>query len=419
MRLLYVTHQYPPAIGGSEQYVADLSQELASRGHRVDVYTSRAHDYRSWKNELAPRDCVNGVTVYRFRSLRRSWLSWRVQQCGVQGYWRTGAHGYEALALVGSGPICPGMLVALLSRVSQYDLVHLNGLLYSQSAYAYWAARQRGVPVVVTPHIEMAHRSTYDLGYQSRILDGCDHVLAVTEGERSFLMERGLHPWRVTTGGNGVRVEAFPRRALLDCRRRLGFPADAFVVLFLGRQVQYKGVGTALDAFALLRRRYAHLHMVVAGPETDYSRRLFSRWEGTSALRNAGRVSNDERLDLLNACDCLVLPSTGEAFGIVYLEAWSVHKPVIGVRTRAVSTVIEDGRDGWLVPADDPVALAQALSRWLESPRLARRMGAQGWAKVMNRFTAERVADVAEGVYLQTLRSLDRRSHERFQGLSD
>lgn len=300
------------------------------------------------------------------------------------------------------------MFVRLLSQAGQYDLVHLNGLVYSHSAYAYWAVRQRGVPVVVTPHVEMAHRSTYDLGYQSRILQGSDHVLAVTDGERAFLMERGLSPWRVTTAGNGVRVEAFPRREAATCRRRLGLPTDAFVVLFLGRQVKYKGVETALDAFALLRRRFPCAQLVVAGPETDYSRRLFSRWQGLAGLVNLGRVSNEERLDLLNACDCFILPSVGEAFGIVYLEAWSVGKPVIGVHTRAVSTVIKDGVDGWLVPADNPVTLAAALGRWVETPALARQMGERGRDKVLNRYTTARVADVVEGVYRRTLRAVDR-----------
>lgn len=405
MRILFVAHQYPPAIGGSEKYVGDLSQELAARGHQVDVYTSRSRDYRTWKSELEPHECVNGVDVHRFRCLRRTWLSWRMLEWGLRGYWRTGARACEMLHLLGGGPICPGMFAALLSRAGQYDLVHLNGLVYSQSAYAYWAARRRGIPVVVTPHLEMAHRSTYDLGYQTRILEGSEHVLTVTDGERAFLMERGLSPWRVTTSGNGVRVEAFPQREMAACRHRLGLPRDAFVVLFLGRQVQYKGVGTVLDAVAPLRQRYPHLYLVVAGPETDYSRRLFSRWLDQPGLMNLGRVSDEERLDLLNACDCLALPSTGEAFGIVYLEAWAVGKPVIGANTPAVSTLIEHGMDGWLVPADEPFALAQVLLRWIQAPQLARQMGERGRAKVLDRYSTMRVADITEGVYQRVKRS--------------
>jgi glycosyltransferase involved in cell wall biosynthesis len=159
-----------------------------------------------------------------------------------------------------------------------------------------------------------------------------------------------------------------------------------------------------LNAFALLRRRYPHLLLVVAGPETDESRRLFAGWQDAPGLLNLGRVSDEQRLELLNACDCLVLPSTGESFGIVYLEAWSVGKPVIGCQTRAVATVIQEGEDGWLVPPGDPVALAEALARWIDAPHLARQMGERGRAKVLSRYTTARVADVAEGVYRRTLR---------------
>jgi glycosyltransferase involved in cell wall biosynthesis len=419
MRLLYVTHQYPPAIGGSEKYVGDLSQELASRGHDVDVFTSRSLDYHTWKNELNSREHVNGVNVYRFRSLRRGWLAWRLLDWGQRRYWRTQVRFYQPLVLLGGGPLCPGMLVALLNRLHTYDLVHLNSLVYSPSAYAYRAARCRRVPCVLTPHVEIEQRTTYGFDYQLRMLRGCEHVLADTEGERAFLLELGVRPWRVTAAGCGLRPEAYPAREQNACRERLGLPRDGFVILFMGRQVQYKGIEATLEAFALLRRRYPRVHLLVAGPETEYSRRLFARWRGRLGIVNLGRVSDDARLDAMSACDCMVLPSSGEAFGIVYLEAWMAGKPVVGADTRAVATVIADEVDGWLVPFNDSLALADAVGRWIDAPHLARQMGERGRAKVLRRFTVSRVADVAEGVYVRTLRSGERRSRERVQGAFD
>ena len=77
MRLLHVTQRYLPAIGGAEKYVADLSEELVRRGHKVDVLTSRALDFHTWKNVLPPFERVGGVDVYRFRSMRRRpWVWW-------------------------------------------------------------------------------------------------------------------------------------------------------------------------------------------------------------------------------------------------------------------------------------------------------------------------------------------------------
>jgi glycosyltransferase involved in cell wall biosynthesis len=125
-------------------------------------------------------------------------------------------------------------------------------------------------------------------------------------------------------------------------------------------------------------------------------------------VTNLGLVSDDTRLDALNACDCLVLPSEGEAFGIVFLEAWAVGKPVIGPRTPAVASVVSDGQDGWLVPVGDPMAVARALQSWIADPALVRRMGDNGRKKLVERYTCARVADVVEGVYLCAVRARHR-----------
>jgi D-inositol-3-phosphate glycosyltransferase len=408
LRVLHVTHQYPPAIGGSEKYIGDLSEELATRGHEVDVYTSRSLDYHEWVNELEPRERMNGVDVVRFRSMRRTRFVWRVLNWSQNRYWKTRSRWLEPLIWFGGGPLCPGMFARLLSRLPRYDLVHLNCLVYGHVAYGYLAARLRHVPVVLTPHVHVDQECTYGVGYQLRILRGADHVLADTAGERDFLLKLGLEPRRVTVAGVGLRAEDYPAQDQAMCRRHLGLPEDAFVMLFLGRQVEYKGLEAALEACVALRARHPHMVLLIVGPETDYSRALFARYRGQSGLHNLGAVPDSMRLAALNACDCLVLPSAGEAFGIVFLEAWIVGKPVIGPRTPAVAALIEDGRDGWLVPPGDPAALVEALGRWIDAPELAARMGARGRHKVLDRYTCARIADVIERVYGRTVRAYGR-----------
>jgi glycosyltransferase involved in cell wall biosynthesis len=181
------------------------------------------------------------------------------------------------------------------------------------------------------------------------------------------------------------------------------------VLLFLGRQVEYKGIENALQAVVNLQERFPHVHIVVAGPETGYSRQLFARYRDRPGVINLGVVSDTTRLDALNACDCLALPSTGEAFGLVFLEAWIVGKPVIGARTAAASEIISDGLDGWLVPPGDPSSLAEALMRWIVSPDLARQMGQAGRRKVLADYTCARIADVVEDIYARTLSRAPRR----------
>ena len=405
MRILYVTHQYPPAIGGSEKYIADLAVELATRGHQVEVYTSRSTDYHTWKSELGPREQANGVDIYRFRSLPRTRLAWRVLHWSLGRYWQRRSRWYELPIVLSSGPICPGMLTALLFRLPRYDLVHLNCLVYGHVAYGYLAARWRGVPVVITPHVHADQKVTYGIGYQLAILRGCDHVFTQTEGERDLMLTLGLQPERVTTGGIGLRPGEYPARDRDACRRRLGLDEDAFVVLFMGRQVEYKGLEALYEAVCALRERYPALVLLVAGPETEYSRRLFSGAGGQPGLVNLGLVSDDQRLDVLNACDCLALPSAGEAFGIVFLEAWIAGKPVIGPRSAAGESLIRDGVDGWLVPPRDARAVAEALERWIEAPSRVRQMGENGRQRVLEHHTWTRTAGIVQDVYQRTVQA--------------
>jgi glycosyltransferase involved in cell wall biosynthesis len=104
------------------------------------------------------------------------------------------------------------------------------------------------------------------------------------------------------------------------------------------------------------------------------------------------------------------MPSAAEAFGIVYLEAWAVGKPVIGACTRAVSSLVDDGLDGYLIPPGDVGALAERIVYLLENPSQAQQMGQCGRRKVINRYTVPRIADRIEGIYLRVMRRYRRQT---------
>ncbi len=415
VRLLHVTQRYPPAIGGAEKYIADLSEELVRRGHQVDVFTSRALDFHTWKNELPPFERLNGVDVYRFRSMqRRKWV-WQVLHFGLRHYWRTRARRYEPFIFFGGGPLSPGMAWAMLRRGREYDLIHLNCLVYSHVAYGYWIARRLGVPVVVTPHAHASQEESYNIGYQQRVVRGADHVIADTQAEREMFLQMGLDPWRVSVGGTGLNVreyEAGRRWDRATARRHLGLPEKGFLVLFLGRKSAYKGLDLLLEALIALRPQWPDLSLLAVGPETDYSQALWSRYRDLDGLHVRGAVSHEDKLAALRACDCLALPSAGEAFGIVFLEAWLMDRPVIGARTRAVASVIGEGRDGLLAAPGDAADLAAAIARLADDPEQAQRMGRRGREKVLRRYTVPRIADRVEGIYLRVLRRRGRQERK-------
>ncbi len=404
MRLLHVTHQYRPAIGGAETYIADLSETLARRGHHIDVFTSRSVDYRTWRSALPGFERLNGVDVYRFRSLPRTDHVWRALKCGFKHYWRTRRWWYEPFIFYGNGPVSLGMLAALMRRVGSYDLVHINNLHYAHALLAYLAARLRRVPYVITPHLHAEQRETHDVGYMHTILRDSHAILTVSRAEKQYLLMRGWND-RVIVGGNGLRLEDFPVYDRRACRAHFGLPDAAFVMLFLGRKTAYKGLELCLDAFLTLRQVREDIHFLAVGPETEFSQRLWERRPEVKGLVVRGRVSDEERLKALQACDVLVLPSVGEAFGIVYLEAWAYEKPVIGADIASVASIIDHGVDGLLVAPQALGRLVKGLSQIADNPSQAQEMGRRGREKLEERYTVERIADIVEGTCARVIRA--------------
>jgi glycosyltransferase involved in cell wall biosynthesis len=403
MRLLHVTHQYRPAIGGAERYIITLSEELVRRGHQVDVFTSRSVDYHTWRNELPRFEQLSGVNVYRFNSLPRTRHVWRALDYGMGNYLRKGSWRYEPFIFYGNGPISPAMFVATLRQARHYDLIHINNLHYSHALMAYVAARLRRLPIVITPHVHAEQRETHDVGYMRMVLQGSDLVLADTQAEKKFLTGQGWNS-EIVVGGHGLQLDRFPALDQQQSRARFNLPEDAFVILFLGRKASYKGLELCLEAFAALRQKRQDVYFLIIGPETDFSRQLWLHYSALDGLVVRGAVSDEERLAALAACDVLAVPSTGEAFGIVYLEAWAYRKPVIAARIASVSSIVSDGEDGFLIRPGQVAALVHRLNYLADNREMVRTMGNRGRAKLEGRYTVERVTDIVEGVCVRTIR---------------
>lgn len=411
MRLLHISHQYAPAIGGAERYITDLSEEMARRGHEVDLFTSRSVDYMTWKNILPARETINGVHVRRFKSLTRRGHTWRALDIGLGNYWTDRSQIYEPFIFYGNGPVMPGLFYTVATQAHRYDIMHINQLHYAHAATAYAAARMRNLPVVITPHLHAEQRDTYDVSYLQDILHGSEVIFTDTVGENDFLLSLGFPPLQVVTCGGSLNLAQFPPQETSAARAQLGIPTDAFVVLFLGRKTRYKGLEPSVRAFMALCESHPNAFFVAMGPETETSLKLWRELGKMPNLLVRDRVEDAERLTALAAADVLLLPSTGEAFGIVYLEAWAYHKPVIGSPITAVKALISDGVDGWLIEPEQVEAITQRLAWLADHPEAARAAGEAGYAKLIRRYTIERVTDMMEGAYMRALRR--HHSHQR------
>ena len=123
---------------------------------------------------------------------------------------------------------------------------------------------------------------------------------------------------------------------------------DGPMVLFLGQHYPYKGYRQVLHAAKSVWQKVPEAHLVFIGPPVRNSEDEFMAFKDRR-IHYLGKVDLQEKTNALAACYLLCVPSTQESFGGVYTEAWTFAKPVIGCKVPAVSEVIADGTDGFLV----------------------------------------------------------------------
>ena len=242
---------------------------------------------------------------------------------------------------------------------------------------AFYVAKHRRARLVLIIHgIEAWQPSSFSL--TNRLTRTIDGFIAVSRlSAEKFTHWSGVSMDRGFVLPNCVDLDRFvPQardQALVD---RYGLSGDK-VIMTLGRlaaQERYKGFDETLDAMPALTARYPDLKYLIVGDGED-GKRLKSKARALGVDRNViftGRIPESEKVAHYSLADAYVMPSSGEGFGIVLIEAAACGIPVIGSNADGSREALLGGRLGRLVDPRDRPQLVEAVSQTLESnpPRL-------------------------------------------------
>lgn len=423
MHILHIIQRYWPIRGGAEIHLGEISARLAAEGHHVTVATSDALDFELFWHPKSRRFdqqevWYNDVRVLRFpvRHLPLSSLAYpglrrllwilsalRPIPTSILSYiarltprmpdlWRWLRQTEEAFDLVAGMTIC-------------FEPLLEAGLRY---------ARRRDVPFVAYPLTHLGAGSQpgedelgrfYTMRHQVELVRQSDAVVAQTPAEKDFYMKKGLASEQIRVVGPGFN----PQDVLGGKGQRLRerYHLDEPIVFMLTKMSYDKGVMHTIEAMQRLWYQGYRAHLVLAGDVLDTFQKYYDRL--TSSIKDRilllGMINEEEKQDLLDAGDFLVMPSRTDSFGIVYLEAWAYGKPVIGARTWGVMDVIRDQKDGLLVPFGDVTALADAIAQLLENPQMAHEMGVRGQHKALTYHTWDQKYPQVRDLYLELVKN--------------
>jgi len=376
LRILFAAPAWSPsrAFGGPVVAAGELVRRLVARGHDIDVLTTTIVDLEQRPSPRSSAGVVDGANVrYLGTPLRYRWM--------------------------GITPTLP----AELARLPRPDVVHVFGFRDPvTTGTAAWCRLVR-VPYVFEPLgmfqprlRKIAMKRALDSTLYRGVGHGAAAVVVASKRERGDVIAGGLRAGKVNVRGNGFPNPEDAAAADGDLRAQLGIPAEARVVLYVGRIAAGKGIDHLLEA----ARQIPEAHLVIAGPDDRHGTTALIG-QAQAATATAGRIHalplrEAPPHDLYPQADVFVLASEGESFGMAAAEAAAAGTPVIVSERCGIAEFFAD--DEALVVPYERSAVVDAVRRVLTDDELRGRL-ARGGVEAARRTSWDHVTDVQEEIY--------------------
>jgi len=349
-----------PEAGGAELHLEEILAEAVRAGHRV---TWLASGFPGG----APESEHRGIRV-----LRRG------------GFWSFAAAAPRALrAELASPP--PDLVIEDINKVPVFTPLHTRAPVAVIVPHLFGTTAFREAPAPVALAV-VALEALIPAVYRRA------RFLAISSSTRDDLVARGIPGARVAVVECGLDHERYRVDPAVGKNARP-------TILFVGRVRRYKGLDGLVRALPAVRARVPDARLVVVG---DGSLRRALEAQARELSITSSVIFTGFRTDvarLIDAMDVLALPSLYEGMPLTAIEAAAMARPVVATAVDGTPEVVEHGVTGLLVPPVNAAALSAALFTLLADPDRARRMGAAGRRRTLDRFDLTRQVEATAVVY--------------------
>ena len=400
-----MAHTFHHLRGGDSTYTHALTRELEDVGHEViplamrhpnnvpSVWESR---FVSWVELREQRGLQSSLALLR----RILWSQEAQKRCQeiIEDYRPDICHIQHIHRHLTPSILKPLNLagIPVVWTVHDYELICPEGHLFAPDGpctrckqHRYWeAVRHRckwGAPI---PSLAAALEKQFHR--LMKVWDRVDHFLCPSAFLAQQLVNFGIPEHKVTALPNFMNVGPTPAPWK---------PGDGW--LYAGRLTVEKGVDVAIEAARLVPD--IPLRICGTGPEL---KSLKQRAEGLNHVHFLGHIPQSQLKSLILNARAIAVPSRWhENFPFAVLEAQALGRPVVASRMGGMPEQIEDGVDGLLIPANDPVALANAILHVCQNPRMAQTLGSKAAERVRTRLAPAHHMDHLLSIYDRVLGS--------------
>jgi glycosyltransferase involved in cell wall biosynthesis len=381
VKVAFVVQRYGTEIvGGAELHCRWVAEHLARR-HEVEVLTTTATDYLTWRNALERGlSEVNGVAVRRFPVARERDIE-RFDPVANKVCFFEHTDEEERRWAEEHGPVCPELLAHLREHERDYDALIFFSYRYWTTYFGLQVAPHKSILVPTAEHDRVLYLRLFRPFYR------LPAAIAFNSPEERILIERITGNENLPGEVVGTGIDRPPAIPVEEVAPRLDLLGDYLV--YVGRIEPEKGCAVMIDHFLRWQRETrANVTLALFGRSTM----TFSE---NAHVRLMGVVPDGEKLAAIARARALVMPSRHESLSMVVLEAWMMGRPVL------VNGDCEVLR-GQVLRADGGLyyrryeEFAAALDLLMGEPALADRLGRQGGEYFEENYAWERIVEKYE-----------------------
>jgi len=365
MRILVLSSLYPNSkIYMSGIFVHEQVKQIKNLGHSITVFAPVPYTFgllrffsKKYKAfaDMPCHEIIDGVDIYhsKYLALPRGYL---------KAYW-----GYSYFKSMVSK-------IEKLHRENPFDLIHAHGSAPDDFG-ACLLSKKIGVPYVLTIHGDSVYHLVNKGGRFKNSKKSIQNAEAVI-GVSSKVLDRV----KKYTGRQDSLYKVL-NGFIPGETKSAGADKNKINILFAATIIERKGCRFLIEAFKVLTDKYKNINLTIAGGGIllDEMKQLALRLNISDYVEFTGVVAHEDMMKYMAACDIFIMPSWDEAFGVVYLEAMSQKKPVVGTEGEGITDLVIDGENGFLVKPKDVKSIVEKLSLLVKDGNLRKEIGEKGY----------------------------------------
>jgi glycosyltransferase involved in cell wall biosynthesis len=378
MNIIQIFPYYPPHMGGAEQRIRTLSERLAKKGHKVEVFTSDI-------------GCPKDKQLRSTKNLKIHYLPGKK---------------FGNLVIMSS-------LYKELKKVPQDSIMHMHVVHMFTPEIIRLVSKIRKIPYIIHIRGDLSSSKIfirkvlecYKEVFLKRTLKDSHKLIVLTEDYKKMILNRyKLNLDNIYTIPNATDFKIIDKKEI-----HLSFELNN--LLFVGRLTEEKNVDSIIHALYLLKNKSINFKIVGEG---EYKKKLINLIKELNLNKRVIFLGELNRKNLYKEylkSDLVILPSKYECFSSVLLEAMATGVPIIASDIPGTRNVIKNGHNGLLVKPT-PEKIAEAIDKLIKNPKLREKLARNG-LKEVKKYSWDKIVEQTERVYEEVLREHSKKLNQK------